>query len=76
MVHELYDKPEKGITASAFDFICFFPVWLHFPSHVLYFNFKARLKIYEPKNLLDRRRKDYNILSEVWKVQLYFLDDA
>lgn len=25
MVHELYDKPEKGITASAFDFICFFP---------------------------------------------------
>ena len=52
MVHELYDKPEKGITASAFDFIylfiylfiCFFPVWLHFPSHVLYFNFKASTK--------------------------------
>ena len=48
MVHELHDKPEKVITASAFDFmylfICFFLVWLHFPSHVLYFNFKAGTK--------------------------------
>ena len=34
------------------------------------------LRIYEPRNLLDRGRKAYKILSEIWKVQFYFLHDA
>ena len=34
------------------------------------------LKSYEPRNLLDRGGKPYKILSEIWKVQFYFLHDA
>ena len=44
--------------------------------YLLFFNFKVVLRSYEPRNLLDRGGKVYKILSEIWKVQFYFLHDA
>ena len=57
------------------------PVKMLFESNgplieTLYLLLRFVLKSYEPKHLLDRREKAYKTLSEIWKVQFYFLHDA